>query len=225
MQYYPIYVNLDGQRCIVGGGGKHAGAKAQGLLDAGALVTVIARDLSEELTRLYEAGRISWVARDYRTGDLAGAFLVISTLFDPVVNRQIWQEATERCILVNATDDIPHCNFIAPAVVRQGDLTFAISTSGKSPALAVRLRQQLEQTFGPEYGRFLELAGSIREALAQRYPDFETRRARWYELVDSDVIDLLRQGDERQVRRRVAEILDIVPEAIDEPAHTERIRT
>jgi len=95
--------------------------------------------------------------------------------------------------------------------VRRGDLAVAISTSGKAPALAVRLRQQLEQTLGDEHARFLQLVGALRKPLAARYPDFETRKALWYQLVDSDVIDLLRRGDEHSAQQRVAEITGIAP--------------
>lgn len=225
MKYYPVYMNLSGKRCIVVGGEDHAQPKVEGLLDAGAQVTIIARELTDGLSRLCEEGRVTRIDRDYLKGDLNGAFLVISTLFDPVANRRIWQEAIESDILINALDDVAHCNFIFPSVVRQGDLTVAISTSGKAPALAVRLRQQMEQTFGPEYARFLALAGHIRKVLPQRHPDFETRKALWYELVDSDVIDLLRQGDERLACQRITEIMDIALEALDEPAPTEEAAT
>src|SRR4029079_3824981 len=100
-------------------------------------------------------------------------------------------------------DDTPHCNFIAPSILRQGDLTVAISTSGKAPDLAVRLKEQNAQPGGPQHARFLELAGSLRDRLAAQRPSFAERRALWYQLVDSDVIDLLKQGDEPAARARI----------------------
>ncbi len=110
---------------------------------------------------------------------------------------------------MNVVDYSLHCNFIAPSIVRRGDLTIAISTGGKAPALAFRLRQQLEHTVGHEYARFLELAETVRASLAARHPDFEQRKALWYQLVDSDVLDLLRQGADATAYRRITEIMGV----------------
>jgi len=104
-------------------------------------------------------------------------------------------------------DDTPRCNFIAPSILRQGDLTIAISTSGKAPALAVRLKERLRREIGPEYERFLELAGELREPLAQHVPDFETRKALWYELVDSEILDVLASGEEEQAREIISRVV------------------
>jgi precorrin-2 dehydrogenase / sirohydrochlorin ferrochelatase len=212
MSYYPVFLNLQGRHCVVIGGGRSAEEKVLGLLEAGAQVTVVATELTMSMAELAEDGRISHVAREYRPGDLAGAFLAISVTRDPATVKPAWQEANELNIPMNTMDDIPHCSFIAPSIVRQGDLVLAISTSGKAPALAVRLRQQLEQLLGPEHARFLELAGGVREPLAAEVSSFEERRERWYHLVDSDVLDLLRQGDEAGARVRIAEIMGVDPE-------------
>lgn len=126
---------------------------------------------------------------------------------DPAFNQRIFRDALRRRIPVNVVDDPEHCTFIAPAVLRRSDLTVAISTGGKAPALAVRLREELEARLGPEYGRFLELAGELRPRLAEIYPDFETRRSLWYRLVDSEVLQLLRQGDEEGARARIAALV------------------
>jgi len=106
-------------------------------------------------------------------------------------------------------DDPACCTFIAPAIVRRGDLTVAISTGGKAPALAVRLRQQLERALGDEYARFLELAGALRTPLTERYPDFEERKTRWYRLVDSEVLELLREGQDGKAQQRMREVLGL----------------
>ena len=209
MRYYPIYLDLRGRRCVVIGGGPVAEHKVKGLLEAEAQVVVIAPELTPGLQALAREGRIVHVARPYRPGDLAGAFLAISATDDREVNRRAWEEATCRDIPINVVDDPAHCHFIAPAIVRRGDLTIAISTGGKAPALAVRLRQQLERTLGPEYARFLELAGAMRAPLAAQCPDFQERRRRWYRLVDSEVLDLLRRGEEEAARRRMLELLGL----------------
>jgi len=104
-------------------------------------------------------------------------------------------------------DDTPRCNFIAPAILCKGDLTLAISTAGKAPALAVRLKERLQEQLGTEYERFLELSGQLREPLAHHVPDFETRKAIWYELVDSDALNLLAQGDEPAALETISQIV------------------
>ncbi len=207
--YYPVLLDLRGRLCTVIGGGTIATGKVQGLLEAGAWVTVIAPALSPTLTALVEAGRVRHLARAYQPGDLAEAFLAVGATDDRSANAAAWQEAGDRHLLFNAVDDVPHCNFIAPSILRQGDLTVAISTSGKAPALAVRLKERLARELGHEYARFLELAGDLRAGLAAQAPDFEERKALWYRLVDSDVIALLRAGDEAAARERIAEITGV----------------
>src|SRR5579859_2484648 len=216
MDYYPIFLNLQDRLCIVIGGGKVAEGKVDGLLAAAARVRLVAPALTPALEQLAREQRIEHLARAYRPGDLAGAFLAISATDERAVNEQVWQEANARSLLVNVVDDTPHCNFIAPSILRQGDLAIAISTSGKAPALAVRLREQIAPLVGPEYARFLELAGSLRERLAAQRPSFAERRALWYQLVDSDVIGLLRQGDEPAARARMEEIMGVAPDRSEE---------
>jgi siroheme synthase-like protein len=207
--YYPVLLDLRGRSCIVIGGGTIATGKVEGLLAAGAGVTVIAPELSSALAALVEAGRVRHLARAYQPGDLAGAFLAVGATDDRAANAAVWEEAAARNLLFNAVDDVPHCNFIAPSVLRQGDLTVAISTGGRAPALAVRLKERLAPELGPEYARFLELAGELRAGLAAAVPDFEERKALWYQLVDSDVIALLRAGDEAGALNRIEEITGV----------------
>jgi siroheme synthase-like protein len=192
---------------VVIGGGKIAEGKVEGLLAAQAKVTVISPDLTSYLHALVEDRRITYLARTYQPGDLTGAFLVICATDQAKINHQVWQEASANRQLVNVVDDTPRCNFIAPSILRRGDLTIAISTSGKAPALAVRLKERLQHELGPEYERFLELAGELREPLARHIPDFETRKALWYELVDSEILDLLAQGDEAGAREIISQIV------------------
>jgi siroheme synthase-like protein len=212
--FYPVFLDLCGRACVVVGNGALAEEKVTGLLHAGAAVTVIAPELSPELENLAEEGRIAVRRRAYLPGDLKGAVLGIVCFGyaqDPETVGAIWREARESGILINTIDDPPHCDFIAPSIVRRGDLAVAISTGGNAPALAVRLRQKLETMLGDEHGRFLALAGAVRARLAAAVPDFGTRRERWYRLVDSDVLSLLKQGDEGTARRRFQEILGVEP--------------
>lgn len=205
--YYPIYLQLHDQPCVVIGGGRIAEDKVTGLLAAGGRVTIVSPDLTTHLQELVERGEITHMARRYQSGDLAGAFIVISATDQTEINHQVWQEASANKQLVNVVDDTPRCNFIAPAILRKGDLTIAISTGGKAPALAVRLKEQLQREIGPEVERFLELVGQLREPLSQHVPDLETRKALWYELVDSDALNLLAQGDEPAARETISKIV------------------
>lgn len=207
--YYPVFLDLRDRPCVVVGGDAAARAKVEGLLEAGARVTVVAPELEPALAALAASGAVVHLARGYRRGDLAGAFLALSAVRDPAVAGAFFAEAEARGIPANVMDDVPHCSFIAPSVVRRGDLAVAISTSGRAPALAVRLRERLERELGAEHGRFLELAGALREPLAAACPDFEERRRRWYRLVDSDVLNLLASGEEAAARRRIEEITGV----------------
>ena len=194
--YYPIYVELHEQPCIVIGGGNIAEGKVEGLLTAGAQVTIISPSLTSHLHTLVEQNKVAYISRTYQHGDLAGAFMVICATDQAEINHQVWQEASANRQLVNVVDDTPRCNFIAPAILRKGDLNIAISTGGKAPALAVRLKERLQKEIGPQYARFLELSGQLREPLARNIPDFEARKKLWYELVDSDILELLSQDNE-----------------------------
>lgn len=205
--YYPVYLEMRGQPCVVIGGGKIAEGKVEGLLATQANVTVISPELTARLHELVETNQITHLARAYQHGDLAGAFLVICATDKTEINHQVWQEASANWQLVNVVDDTERCNFIAPSILRKGDLTIAISTSGKAPALAVRLKERLQRELGPEYERFLELAGELREPLARHILDFETRKAVWYELVDSEILDVLARGNESAAKEIISQIV------------------
>ncbi len=188
--YYPVFLKLEGRPCVVIGGGAETEQRVRALVDAGAEVTLIAPDATENITRL--AAR--WEAREYRSGDLEGAFLAVACTGDRSQNAAIFAEAEARGIPFNATDDSPHCSFIFPAIHRQGDLVVAVSSGGKSPALASRVRDRIAQDLGPEYAEFLDLLAGVRPEVTERYPDFERRREVWYRLVDSGALHHLREG-------------------------------
>jgi siroheme synthase-like protein len=190
-----------------------AADKARELGAAGAQVFVVAARPGPALEAMASRGELLLARRPFRGGDLAGAFLAIAAGDDPAEREAVWREASQRGLPLNSVDDPPRCSFIAPAVVRRGALAVAISTAGRAPALAVRLRQWLEGELGHQHARFLALAGSVRAALAARQPDLALRRELWYTLVDSDALELLRRGDETGARRRFAEILGVEPPA------------
>ena len=205
--YYPVYIQLRDQPCVVIGGGKIAEGKVEGLLAVEAHVTIVSPELTPRLQELSDQKQITYIPRAYQPGDLTGAFMVICATDQAEINHQVWQDASANRQLVNVVDDTPRCNFIAPSILRKGDLTIAISTSGKAPALAVRLKERLQCEIGPEYERFLELAGELREPLAKHIPDFETRKAIWYELVDSDILDVLARGEEDSAKEIISQVV------------------
>lgn len=210
MGYLPLVLDVTDRRCTVAGNGPVAAEKAGQLLELGARVVLVASDPGPELEPLVASGSVDHRCR-YTREALDGSFLVFA---EPEIDdlEQLWRDAEARGVQTNVMDDVPHCSFIVPSIVRRGDLMVAISTSGRAPALAVRLRQELEERLGPHHGRFLELARRLRAPLARRVPDFERRRELWYRLVDSDVLDLLEQGEDEGARRRTAEIVGFDPE-------------
>jgi siroheme synthase-like protein len=169
---------------------------------------VLHPELRPALDELWRAGRIAWEPREYSYGALAGYFLAVSATHDAQLNGRIWQEAESRGVLMSAVDDAAHSHFIYPAIHRDRDLIVTVSTSGNSPVLASRLRDRFAEELGPEYARFLELAGPMRAELAARFPDFETRKRIWHRIIDSGVLPQLRAGDEQGARATVASILD-----------------
>jgi len=208
MTLYPVFLNLQGRPCVVIGGGQVAEQKVAGLLDAGAAVTVISRTVSPGLAALAAQHRIVLRPRAYRRGDLEGMYLAIAAPDDRTVNRKIWEEAEHRRVLLNAVDDLPHCTFIAPAIHRQGDLTVAIGTAGKSPALAVRLRDRFAAQIGPEYAALLDLLGELRPEVTRRVPDLPARTTLWYRMVDSDALELVRRGNLTGAKDLLMQLLD-----------------
>ena len=213
MDVYPILLtDLQSRRCVVIGGDAEAERKVEGLLSANAAVTVISEVLTDNLALWADEHRLAWLPRACQPGDLQGAWLAIAITRDSTLAARLKNEAEAHGVLLNVTDDVPHSNFVAGAVMRRGALAIAVSTSGCSPALAARIRQQLEQTFGPEYADFLALLADLRQPVAARHPGFEARKAVWARLLDSDVLDLLRKGQAADARR-LAFSLAGVPDA------------
>jgi siroheme synthase-like protein len=195
MQYgYPVILNLHDRPCVVIGGGALAEEKARGLVEAGARVKVVAPALHEGLEHLRQIAALEWIPRAYQTGDLDDAFLAVAADEDRSANAAIYRDAVQARVLINCLDDPPHCQFAYASIHRQGDLVIALSTTGRCPALAVRIRQKLADDYGPAYGEFLAIVGGWRECIAMKWPDFNTRRKLWYKLVDSPAIRLLEEG-------------------------------
>lgn len=207
MRYgYPVFLDLEDQPCVVFGGNGMAEEKARGLVEAGARLTVVSAELDPSFGPLIASAHCQWIARDYQPGDLRGCFLAVSA-GDRQYNAAIWAEGQRENVIVNCLDDPPHCRYIYPSIHRQGDLVVALSTTGRCPALAVRLRQRLAEQLGTEYSTFLEIVSKFRDRLAAMVPDFATRKAIWYQLVDSSAIELLRHGKRPQAEAALESIL------------------
>lgn len=205
---FPIYLRrLDERKTVLIGGNHEAENKAKQLLERNARLTVISPNLTEKMQRWAKENRFVWIPREYRQGDLEGAFMAIVAEFEGDINVKVYQEAKERDILVNVMDDIPHANFAFGSIVKRGSLTISISTSGAAPALSVRLRQRFEKEFGPEYGPFLEFMQKLRKPMAQYHTRFEDRKRLWYELIDSEVLSLFRKGETDEAYFKTADIV------------------
>lgn len=165
MRYYPVFLDLMGKTCVVVGGGAVAARKVEGLLAAGASVTVISPKAGVGVNALAKAGAVTLIKRRYRRGDLKAAFLVISATDLAAVNKAVFEEASSLNILVNCVDGPQLCGFIVPAVVDRGELVIAVSTSGRYPALSARIRREIEAVYGHEYGLFLEILGGVRRKI------------------------------------------------------------
>ena len=164
---YAVFLALHGRKCVIVGAGDVGGRKIGGLLDSGAEVVVIGPQATSEVREHARDGRIAWIGREYAEGDLDGAFLAIAATDDRAVNKRVAEEAAERRVLLNVVDDPELCMFTAPSLLKRGDLTVAISTNGRSPAMARKVREDLEERFPKNYGDLVTAAAEARDALRE----------------------------------------------------------
>lgn len=222
--YYPVFVNLQGKRCLVVGGGEIAGRKVQGLLEAGAEVVVISPRLSESLAGLAARGVIRHQRRAFLEADVVGCTLVIGATNQSAVNRAVCEAARRRNIWVNIVDTSDACDFIAPAVVQRGALQIAISTGGHSPTLAKRIRMRLEGVYGEEYAGLLEKLGRERQRIQRLIGNPALRKAYYERLVDALLADLDSGGahtpsDASDALQRAHPSAEVVHECDDDQRH------
>ena len=192
--YYPVFLNISGKRCVVVGGGQVAQRKVKALLEHGASVEVISPDFCFELKQLAESKAINVRNREYQAGDLKDAFVVIGATGDSETNIKVAAEAQENGLLVNVADDARSSNFVFPSYLRRGDVTVAVSTAGRSPALARRIRTKLEKDFGDEYASLAILVDEVRTEVKRQ--GIKVNGNSWQEALDLDLlVDLVRRGD------------------------------
>jgi len=198
MSLLPIFVKLRDRLVVVVGGGAIAQGKIEGLLAAEARVRVVAPKVAPAIAQWLAQGKVEWQAKTFAPADLDGAFLVIAATSAPGVNEAVFSEADVRGILCNAVDDIEHCHFYYGAVVQRGDLQIAVSTNGKSPALAQRLRLLLEKQFGPEYELWLEWLGAARELLRAGENSADSKKVLLHHLASEPMFERFLQEARRQ---------------------------
>ena len=204
---YIACLNLEGQRCLVVGGGRIGLEKIQGLLVCRADVVVVAPEVNTSVRALSDRSEIVWVAKTFETSDLDGSLLVIAATADTEVNTAVFEAARARSMLVNVVDVPDLCNFVLPAISRRGPIAVAVSTSGASPALAKRLRREIEERVGDEYAQLASLLDEQRDWAKSTLPTYDDRRVFFESIVegDPDPIALLRDGKVDEVRALIEE--------------------
>ena len=206
---YVACIDLTAKRCLVVGAGPVGLEKIEGLLAADAHVTVVAPEAIDEVRELAEAGVVTWEQREYREADLEGSFLVIAATSDTPVNTRVHADAERREMLVNVADVPRLCNFMLPAIVREGPLAVAVSTAGASPALAKRMRREAAAAFGPAYAELAVILEDLRPWAKSTLPTYNDRKLFFEGLVegDPDPIELLRTGRRDLLQRRIDEVV------------------
>jgi len=207
MRYYPIYLDIKDRDCLVVGGGSVGTRKVKTVLECGANVTVVSLAATEKLHQLSNNGEIKLEERPFQTTDLDDRFLVIGCTDNQELNVNIHAEAERRGLLCNIADRPKVCNFILPSIVNRGDLIIAISTSGKSPAFAKKLRKHLEKEFGNEYAKFLNLMGAIRQKLLNQDNEPEAHKHLFEQLIEKDLVQMLKNGDTENINSLLHEVL------------------
>lgn len=200
---YPVSLRLEGQRCLVVGGGAVAERKVGTLMKCGAEVTVVSPQASAALNEAAAQGEIALCRRTFQTGDLEGVTLVVAATDDRDLNREVAGLCRKRGVLVNVVDAPELCTFLVPAQVNRGPVNISISTGGNSPLLSRRIREHLERELVPELGELAELLGELRKILQKRCGEQKKRQQLLESLLPPGVISEIRDGGMEMIRRRV----------------------
>jgi precorrin-2 dehydrogenase/sirohydrochlorin ferrochelatase len=206
--FYPVFIELAGRKVLVVGGGQVAERKVESLLDAGATVTVVSPDVTQRLNDLVSDGKATLRMRPFQEEDIDGARIVISATNDPETQKQVVAAAAARSVMVNTVDVPDLCDFIVPAVVRRGNVVAAISTSGRSPALAAALKARLEKFLPKDIARAADLLGSVRKEVSERFSDAEQRKRVFERIIDSGIIDWIGECDDVAARQRIRRMIE-----------------
>ena len=193
-EYYPVYLNLAGKRCVILGGGTIAQGKIAALRDAGANITVISPEATNGIQRAAQRGDVTFEQREYQAGDLEGAFIAVAATNVWHVNRQIYEEAEARGVLLNVVDDPDQCTFIAPSIVRRDPITLAVSTGGASPALARKMRETLAEAPALKWADLAGALGRARRVIKEQRTIIDPTR--WQCVITEDLLELAQTGRE-----------------------------
>ena len=197
--YFPVFLNIQRKKCVVVGGGQIAFRKVKMLLDCGASVTVISPVLHPDLSELSDKKSIRVIRRSYKLGDLKGAMIVVAATDVNKINRKVADEARSVRALINVVDDPKSSDFIIPSFFRRGDLTVSVSTAGRSPALARKIRTRLEENLGDEYRSLVTLINDARSSLKRQ--SITVSAEGWQAALDLDLLThLLRTGREEKAK-------------------------
>ena len=207
MRYYPVNLDLKSRLVLVVGGGGVAEGKARQLVEAGAVVHIVSPELTEPLNKLAEQRKIIWRQGVFAESDLEGVWLVISATDDQAVNEAVAQAAAQRSLLCNVVDQTALCNFITPALITRGSIQISISSGGGSPSVAQRVKREIGELIGEEYGELLEVAAEMRAEAKRLIPDFEQRRQLLQAFAESEAIQLLRNGKRDEARQLAFDML------------------
>jgi precorrin-2 dehydrogenase/sirohydrochlorin ferrochelatase len=203
-KYYPIYIDVEQRDILIVGGGEVCARKAETMLRYGARVTIVSLEATEEIRGWASDGKITLVLKPYEESDLEGRSIVIASTDDPCVNARVARDCRRRKIPVNVVDVTHLCEFIVPAIVEQGSIQIAVSTGGKSPALARTLREELQKTVGPEYSEVNDLLGTLRKGAKKILPTDRDRKRFFDDIIASDILGMIREGRRREAYALIA---------------------
>ncbi|RUM36736.1 MAG: hypothetical protein DSY57_05150 [Desulfobulbus sp.] len=204
---YPVFIDIRAKRCLVIGGGKVAERKVRGLLREKADVVIVSPAVTEGIALLAARAQCCWLKKKYSADDLHGAFLVFAVTDSPTVQERVVSDAEALGLPVNVADQPERCTFHVPAVLRRGDLTIAVSTTGKSPALAAMVRQMLAEQYGEEYAQLLSLMGKLRPLVINGARTSDERKTMFQKILHGDMIHWIKSGRWDKVRHHLQTVL------------------
>ena len=202
--YYPIYLDIENRDVVIVGGGNVCARKAETMMKYGARVIVVSPDFTEEIEGWAREGCLSLKRKRYDHGDLEGANIVIASTDDQQINEQIAADCRARRIPVNVVDVTPLCEFIVPAIIEKGSIQIAVSTGGKSPALARTLKEDLQRLIGPEYAEVNDVLGTLRDGAKRVLPTDVDRKNFFDGIVAAGILQMLREGQRREAYETIA---------------------
>jgi precorrin-2 dehydrogenase/sirohydrochlorin ferrochelatase len=207
--YYPILLDLKDKKCVVVGGGNVAFRKVKSLVEAEANVMVISPQITSSLKELVNKNKITYLKQEYKSEHIKkDTFLVIAASNNKELNTKIANDAHKLNLLINVVDSPNLCNFILPATLRRGKLIISISTSAQSPALAKKIKEELQNIYGAEYEILVDLLGKLRTKVHAKYKNEKARKIFWEKLVNSDLIEYIRNNKEEEIKKEIKLLLE-----------------